>query len=109
MLIQESRTYKLAKAALLAVLLVVTPVTGYLHAQTKKPAAAAEKQEDPLSILFKSAEKALEEKKYKDALALFEELETKAVDVETKLKASSPSVSPSASSSSRTGREPKRS
>ena len=31
MLIQESRTYKLAKAALLAVLLVVTPLTGYLH------------------------------------------------------------------------------
>jgi len=87
MLIQESRTYKLAKAALLAVLLAVTPITGFLHAQTKKPAAAAEKQEDPLSILFKSAEKTLEEKKYKEALVLFEELETKAVDVETKLKA----------------------
>jgi hypothetical protein len=35
MLIQESRTYQLAKAALLAVLLAVTPVTGVLRAQTK--------------------------------------------------------------------------
>ena len=86
MLIQESRTYKLAKAALLAVLLAVTPLTGRLHAQAAKPAAAAVK-EDPLSVLFKSAEKALEEKKYKDSLALFEELDTKAVDVEPKLKA----------------------
>ena len=87
MLTQESRTYKLAKAALLAVLIAVTTVTGGLCAQTKKPQPAAEKKEDPLSILFKAAEKSLEEKKYKEALVQFEELETKAVDVELKLKA----------------------
>lgn len=87
MLIQESRTYKLAKAALLAVLIAVTPVTGLLQAQTKKPVAAAEQKEDPLSVLYKAADKTFEEKKYKEALELFEELDTKAVDVEPKLKA----------------------
>jgi tetratricopeptide (TPR) repeat protein len=86
MLIQESRTYKLAKAALLAVLIAVTPVTGVVYAQAKKP-AAAEQKEDPLSILYKAADKTFEEKKYKEALELFEELDTKAVDVEPKLKA----------------------
>jgi len=87
MLIKESHTYKLAKAALLAVLIALTPVTGDLRAQTKKPLPAAEKQEDPLSLLYKDAIKNLEEKKYKEALVLFEELNTKAVDVEPKLKA----------------------
>jgi tetratricopeptide (TPR) repeat protein len=87
MLIQESRTYKLAKAALLAVLLAVTPVTGDLRAQAKKPLPAAEQKEDPLSALYKTADKTFEEKKYKEALELFEELDTKAVDVEPKLKA----------------------
>lgn len=87
MLTKESRTYKLAKAALLAVLIALTPVTGDLRAQTKKPLPAAEKKEDPLSILYKDAVKTFEEKKYREALALFEELDTKAVDVEPKLKA----------------------
>jgi hypothetical protein len=61
MLIQESRTYQLAKAALLAVLLAVTPVTAVLRAQTK-PLPTAEKQEDPLNVLYKAADKAFEEK-----------------------------------------------
>ena len=87
MLTKESRTYKLAKAALLAVLIALTPVTGDLRAQTKKPLPAAEKKEDPLSILYKDAVRTFEEKKYREALALFEELDTKAVDVEPKLKA----------------------
>jgi tetratricopeptide (TPR) repeat protein len=87
MLIKESRTYKLAKATLLAVLIAVTPFTGDLRAQTKKPLPAVEKKEDPLSLLYKDAIKKLEEKKYREALALFEELDTKAVDVEPKLKA----------------------
>jgi tetratricopeptide (TPR) repeat protein len=87
MLIQESRTYKLAKAALLAVLIAVTPVTGILRAQAKKPLPTAEKQEDPLSVLYKAAEKSLEEKKYKEALEQYEQLDAKAVDVELKLKA----------------------
>lgn len=86
MLIQESRTYQLAKAALLAVLLAITPVTGVLKAQPK-PLPTAEKQEDPLSILYKAADKAFDEKKYKEAGTLFEELETKAGDVEPKLRA----------------------
>ena len=87
MLIKESRTYKLAKATLLAVLIAMTPVIGDLRAQTKKPLPTAEKKEDPLSLLYKDAIKNLEEKKYKEALALFEELDAKAVDVEPKLKA----------------------
>jgi tetratricopeptide (TPR) repeat protein len=77
----------LAKAALLAVLLAVTPVTGDLKAQTRPLPTAQKPQEDPLSLLYKDAIKNLEEKKYKEALALFEELDAKAVDVEPKLKA----------------------
>ena len=87
MLIKESRTYKLAKAALLAVLLAVTPVTGILKAQTRPLPSAQPQEEDPLSVLYKSAVKSFEEKNYKEALAQFEELDTKAVDVELKLKA----------------------
>jgi len=86
MLIKESRNYKLAKAALLAVLIALTPVTSDLKAQAR-PLPTAEKKEDPLSLLYKDAIKNLEEKKYKQALVLFEELDTKAVDVEPKLKA----------------------
>jgi tetratricopeptide (TPR) repeat protein len=87
MLIKESRTYKLAKAALLAVLLAVTPVTGHLKAQTRPLPGAQKQEEDPLSVLYKSAVKSFEEKNYKEALSQFEELDTKAVDVELKLKA----------------------
>ena len=87
MLIKESRTYKLAKAALLAVLIAVTPVTGHLKAQTRPLPGAQKQEEDPLSVLYKSAVKSFEEKNYKEALAQFEELDTKAVDVELKLKA----------------------
>jgi tetratricopeptide (TPR) repeat protein len=77
----------LAKATLLAVLIAMTPVIGDLRAQTKKPLPAAEKKEDPLSLLYKDAIKNLEEKKYKEALVILEDLDAKAVDVETKLKA----------------------
>ena len=86
MLIQESRTYQLAKAALLAVLLAVTPVTGVLRAQSK-PLPTAEAKEDPLNVLYKAADKAFEEKKYKEALALFQELEDKAGYVADSMKA----------------------
>jgi len=87
MLIKESRTYKLAKAALLAVLIALTPVTGDLKAQARPLPTAQKPQEDPLSLLYKDAIKNLEEKKYREALALFEDLDAKAVDVEPKLKA----------------------
>jgi tetratricopeptide (TPR) repeat protein len=86
MLISESRTYKLAKATLLAVLIAVTPVVAHLRGQTK-PLPTAEKKEDPLAVLYKAAEKSLEEKKYKDALAQYEDLEKQATNVEDKLKA----------------------
>jgi len=86
MLINESRTYKLAKAALIAVLIAVSPVVAHLKAQTK-PLPTAEQKEDPLSVLYKEAEKNLEAKKYKEALGQYEELEKKAADVELKLKA----------------------
>ena len=85
MLIQESRTYQMANAALLAVLLAITPASGVLKAQPKPP--AAQKEEDPLSLLYKSGDKAYEDKKYSAALAIFEELDTKLGDVEPKLKA----------------------
>lgn len=87
MLIKESRTYKLAKAALLAVLIAMTPVTSDLKAQARPLPTAQKPQEDPLSLLYKDAIKNLEEKKYREALALFEDLDAKAVDVEPKLKA----------------------
>ena len=87
MLIKESRTYKLAKAALLAVLIALTPITGDLKAQARPLPTAQKPQEDPLSILYKDAIKNLEEKKYREALALFEELDTQAGDVEPKLRA----------------------
>ena len=87
MLIKESRTYKLAKAALLAVLIAVAPVTSNLKAQSRPLPEAQKQEEDPLSVLYKSAVKSFEEKNYKEALAQFEELDTKAVDVELKLKA----------------------
>jgi tetratricopeptide (TPR) repeat protein len=87
MLIQESRTYKLAKAALLAVLIAVTPVIGNLPAQNRPLPGAQKQEEDPLSIIYKAAVKSFEEKNYKEALAQFEELDAKAVDVELKLKA----------------------
>jgi tetratricopeptide (TPR) repeat protein len=87
MLIKESRTYKLAKAALLAVLIALTPVTSDLKAQARPLPTAQKPQEDPLSLLYKDAIKNLEEKKYREALALFEDLDAKAVDVEPKLKA----------------------
>jgi tetratricopeptide (TPR) repeat protein len=75
----------MAKAALLAVLLAITPASGVLKAQPKPP--AAQKEEDPLSLLYKSGDKAYEDKKYSAALAIFEELDTKLGDVEPKLKA----------------------
>lgn len=83
---QESRTYQLAKAALLAVLIAVTPVTVSLRAQAK-PAAAAPAAEDPLSLKFKEAEATLNEKKYKEAIALYETIEKENPTLEDRLKA----------------------
>ena len=71
----ESRTYKLAKAALLAVLIAVTPVTAALRAQNKPAAAAPAPTESPTETAFKEAEKFLDTKKYKQALASYEKVE----------------------------------
>jgi tetratricopeptide (TPR) repeat protein len=70
----ESRTYQMAKAAILAVLLVCTPLAGTLHGQTK-PAAAAPAAENKLDVLFKRAGKEMEAKKYQAAYDTLTELE----------------------------------
>lgn len=70
----ESRTYQLAKAAILAVLLAVTPVATPARAQTK-PAAAAPAAENKLETLFKRAGKEMEAKKYKAAYDTLTEME----------------------------------
>ena len=70
----ESRTYQLAKAAILAVLLAVTPVATPLRAQNK-PAAAAPAPENKLDALFKKAGKEMEAKKYQAAYDTLTEME----------------------------------
>jgi tetratricopeptide (TPR) repeat protein len=79
MVTHESRTYKLAKAAILAVLIAVVPATTVLRAQTTpKPAAAATKPpEDPLAALYNKAMAAMDKKQYAAALKDLEELEKK--------------------------------
>lgn len=72
----ESRTYRLAKAALLAVLVAVTPVPSAVRAQ-QPPAAQAE---NPIERLFNQGETALAAKKYKEALGHFTELEKQAAN-----------------------------
>lgn len=74
----ESRTYRLAKAALLAVLVAVTPIPTAVRAQ--QPAAAKKQEESPTERLFNQAETALAAKKYKEALNHFIELEKKVAD-----------------------------
>ena len=83
----ESRIYKLAKASLLALLLAACPIPGDLRAQAAAAALNKDPKEDPLSVLFKKAELNFDQKKYKDALADYVELEKQATNVEDKLKA----------------------
>lgn len=73
----ESRTYRLAKAALLAVLIAVTPIPAPVHGQ-QPPAAKDAPAESPTERLWNQGEIALSAKKYKEALANFTELEKKA-------------------------------
>ncbi len=72
----ESRTYRLAKAALLAVLVALTPAPSAVRAQ-QPPAAQAE---NPIERLFNQGEIALAAKKYKEALGHFTELEKQAAN-----------------------------
>ena len=83
----ESRIYKLAKVSLLALLLAALPIPGDLRGQAAAAAINKEPKEDPLSVLFKKAELNFDQKKYKDALADYVELEKQATSVEDKLKA----------------------
>jgi len=67
----ESRTYRLAKAALLAVLVALTPVPATVCAQ-QPPAAKAP---NPIEALGIQAETAFAAKKYKEAIGYYAELE----------------------------------
>jgi len=69
-----SRTYRMAQAALLAVLVALAPLP-HASAQQAKPAA---REESPTEKLWNEAEKLLAEKKYEAALANFKKLEEQA-------------------------------
>ncbi|MFM9000176.1 MAG: tetratricopeptide repeat protein [Opitutia bacterium] len=85
---KESRTYRLAKAAILAVLIAVTPAPSLLRAQAAGAVVAGAKaDEDPVAALFKSAEQLYEAKKYREALEKYVELEKKAEAAQDMYKA----------------------
>ena len=87
MVTQESRTYKLAKAAILAVLIAVLPATPALRAQTTPKPAAAKAPEDPLAALYNKAMAAMEKKQFANALKDLEELEKKSTSLPAFLQA----------------------
>lgn len=72
-----SRTYRLAHAALLAVLVALAPFPAASRAQAAKPAPAKE-EETPTQRLWNQAETALGKKQYKEALENFRKLEAEA-------------------------------
>jgi outer membrane protein assembly factor BamD (BamD/ComL family) len=69
-----SRTYRLAHAALLAVLVALPSLPSTAAAQAAKPPAAKE-EESPTQRLWNEAETALGKKQYKAAFDLFKKLE----------------------------------
>ncbi len=75
MVTQESRTYKLAKAAILAVLIAVIPATTSLRAQGAP--AAAKAQEDPLTAQYNKTMGEIDKKQFTAALKNLEDLEKK--------------------------------
>ena len=88
MVTQESRTYKLAKAAILAVLIAVLPTAPNLQAQAAgKAAPAAKAPEDPLAALYNKAMAEMEKKQYAGALKDLEELEKRASSLPAFLQA----------------------
>jgi outer membrane protein assembly factor BamD (BamD/ComL family) len=70
-----SRTYRLAHAALLAVLVALPSLPSTATAQAAKPPAAKE-EESPTQRLWNEAETALGKKQYKAAFDLFKKLES---------------------------------
>ncbi|MGA0132803.1 MAG: tetratricopeptide repeat protein [Opitutales bacterium] len=84
----ESRTYRLAKAALLAVLVAITPAPSALRAQAAGNVVAGAKSEgDAVAELFKDAEKLFDAKKYREALEKYVEVEKKSDQAQDMYKA----------------------
>jgi tetratricopeptide (TPR) repeat protein len=79
MVTQESRTYKLAKAAILAVLIAVIPATSPLRAQGAP--AAAKVQEDPLTAQYNKTMGEIDKKQFPAALKNLEDLEKKVANM----------------------------
>jgi tetratricopeptide (TPR) repeat protein len=77
MVTPESRTYKLAKAAILAVLIAIIPATTPLRAQATPKPAAAKASEDPLAALYNKAMAEMDKKQFANSLKDLEELEKK--------------------------------
>ena len=77
MVTPESRTYKLAKAAILAVLIAIIPATTPLRAQATPKPAAAKAPEDPLAALYNKAMAEMDKKQFANSLKDLEELEKK--------------------------------
>jgi len=79
MVTPESRTYKLAKAAILAVLIAIIPATTPLRAQGAP--AAAKVQEDPLTAQYNKTMGEIDKKQFTAALKNLEDLEKKVANM----------------------------
>jgi len=79
MVTPESRTYKLAKAAILAVLIAIIPATTPLRAQGAP--AAAKVQEDPLTAQYNKTMGEIDKKQFPAALKNLEDLEKKVANM----------------------------
>ena len=85
MVTPESRTYKLAKAAILAVLIAVIPATTPLRAQGAP--AAAKVQEDPLTAQYNKTMGEIDKKQFPAALKNLEDLEKKVANMSPAMQA----------------------
>jgi len=85
MVTQESRTYKLAKAAILAVLIAITPATPSLRAQGAP--AAAKTQEDPLTAQYNKTMVEIDKKQFPAALKNLDDLEKKVANMPPAMQA----------------------
>ena len=83
----ESRTFRLARAAILAVLIAVTPAPSVVRAQAAGAVVGAKADEDPVSALFREAEQLYDAKKYREALEKYVEVEKKAAEAADMYKA----------------------
>lgn len=85
----ESRTYRLARAAILAVLIALAPAPSVVRAQAAGAVvgAGSKAEEDPVAALFKEAEQLYDAKKYREALEKYVEVEKKAQEAADMYKA----------------------